>query len=72
MQEDARLELVRPETRSACRKMPGWSWLGERGAHAGRCQARVGEAREEERIQEDARLELVRPDRRSACRKMPG
>ena len=39
--------------------------------HAGRCQAGVSEAREEERFQEDARLELVRPDR-SACRKMPG
>ena len=73
MQEDSRLELVRPERRSACRKMPGWSWLGQRGgAHAGRCQARVGEAREEERMQEDARLELVRPERRSACRKMSG
>ena len=57
MQEDARLELVRPERRSACRKMPGWSWLGQRGgAHAGRCQARFGDAREEERMQEDARL----------------
>ena len=39
---------------------------------AGRCQAGVAEAREEERMQEDARLELVRPERRNASRKMPG
>ena len=39
---------------------------------AGRCQAGVGEAIEEERMQEDVRLELVRPERRNACRKMSG
>ena len=26
MQDDARLELVRPERRSACRRIPSWSW----------------------------------------------
>ena len=39
---------------------------------AGRCQAGIGEAREQERMQEDARLELVRPERRNACRKLSG
>ena len=39
---------------------------------AGRCQAGVSEAKEEERMHEDARLKLVRPERRSACRKIPG